>query len=226
MWRAVELVSGRKYDRAQQLPFAVTPGAPLQVKDLMRMLRDHCEGTDLDKSADYTAGNPHRTNIGTICHEGTQYSFVAHLRPGLPAEIAPAIWIAMFHPDVQGYSPWYPSVTAVPPVYSSGDYTFGLRQQLDRSLAGKTKERSAAYTRFVSLNEKVHTNSAVNVPRIRKAWQSFEEEGFRKQAEFEKQFLSRQKADATTTTQMITDQTSARAIEVYENADALARSLD
>jgi dipeptidase len=215
VWRALDLVSGKKYDIKKQLPFAAKPAQRLVPHDLMRVLSDRYEGTDL--------GEPVQ---GTICHDGTMYSFVAQIRSWLPAEIKSVMWVAMCHPDLQAYSAWYPSIRTVPETYGIGDYALGLQEQLDRSIVGHKKEKSPAFTAFVSLDAKVRENSAAYAADIKQAWKSYQEKNIKEQDEFERKIIGLEGQDPREAIKVITDHTAAKATEIFRKADELLKSLD
>lgn len=84
-WGGLRHVSATPVARGDELPFAVVPNRKLGVADLMQILRDHYEGTDLH-AVDASDGDPHAAG-GTICNTGTQTSFIAQLRDDRPGDI-------------------------------------------------------------------------------------------------------------------------------------------
>jgi dipeptidase len=214
MWRGIDLVTDKKFDIARQLPFAVAPVRKITVQDLMRTMQDRYDGTEI----------PEPEQAG-ICHAGTMYSMVAHLRSWLPAEIGPLLWVSFFHPDLQAYSAWYPGITAVPEGFAVGDHQLGLQEQLDRSIVGHKKERPPAYSAFAELDQKARMNAAVNAPHIKKVWRLHQDRLLREQAAFEKRVLSVKPYNATTTLQRITEQSAAGALSTVRKARALIKSL-
>ena len=226
MWRGIELVSGKKYNISRQLPFAVKPAGKLSAQNIMAALRDHYEGPLLDESGVAVSEDLLKASSAGICHDGTQYSLVAHLRSWLPAEIAPVAWVAMYHPDLQAYCAWYPAVTSIPDIYFTTDHIEGLRQHIDNILTGSRSKKSAAYLRFVSLNDKVRSETYEKIKFIKNEWSSFEKENFRAQARFEEEISGVIGKDREKAIREITDYTSAKAIEVYDKADKLIKKLE
>ena len=106
-WRALELLSGKKWPRKSGLPPYFKPDHKIKPQDIFRVLRDHYEGTDLDLTHGYRDGSPYRMNTRPICTYTTQYSFVMELRPGIPIEIGGLIWFAPTRPDSTPYIPLY-----------------------------------------------------------------------------------------------------------------------
>jgi len=106
-WRAMELLSGRKWPRKPGLPPYFKPSRKLSPQDLFRILRDHYEGTELDLSNGYTVGSPNMNRTRPICYRTTKYSFVMELRVNLPGDIGNLIWFSPSRPDESPYIPIY-----------------------------------------------------------------------------------------------------------------------
>ena len=113
-WRGNDLLAAKPQKLGAPLPFSFKPRRSLRLADLFRVLRDHYEGSKHDLSDHYRNGSPNSGKNRTICTESTQYAFVAHLRSGVPADIAHTVWIAGRRPDSNAFSPWYVSMAGVP----------------------------------------------------------------------------------------------------------------
>jgi dipeptidase len=225
MWRGMELLSGRKYDVNGILPFSFKPEKKAVTGDVMKVLRDHYEGTELDKSQHYTKGNPHRVNSGTICSGGSQYSVVAHLRSWLPVEIGTVAWIAPFRPCTQAYTAWYPAMTSLPAIYAKGDYEMALKNHFDpafRSSDGKPH----AFRTFVSLVDSVDKDYGRFIKPVQEVWQTFEKINFRAQDRFEEKVVGIYQKDPRKAIQVLTDYTSRKAVEIYSIADKLSKKIN
>jgi dipeptidase len=225
MWRGAELVSGRKLDDKVEFPFTVTPLKKVAIQDIMGVLRDHYEGTKLDRSFQYTLGNPHQMNEATICADGTQYSFVAHLRNWLPVEIGPIVWIAPYRPDVQTYCPWYPSVSAIPASYSYRDGESALKTLYNPPVAGNNRNNGEAFRMFVSLFKKIDQDYGKLVVPVQNSWKPFEKKVLRKQDKFEKRLLKRYSNDSAKLIELITSHTSKIALEIASKTDQITKTL-
>ncbi len=225
MWRGAQLVSGRNLDSTGEFPFAVTPTKKLTIQDIMLVLRDHYEGTPLDKSLHYTLGNPHQMNEATICAGGTQYSFVAHLRNWLPVEIGPIVWIAPYRPDVQAYCPWYPSVNSIPAIYAYGDSESALKTQMDPPVSANERGNGEAFCTYVSLFKKIDHNYGKFIVPVQNSWKSFESKSFRKQDKFEKRLLKKYSHDAPKLIKLISSHTGKIAVEIANKTDQIYKTL-
>jgi dipeptidase len=215
MWRGIDLLAGGKLDIHKQLPFAFVPGKKLDVQDVMRVMRDHYEGTEIDEPEQ-----------AAICAEGTRYSVVACLRSWLPTELKAVVWLALFRPDLQGYSPWYPAITSVPKIYAAEDHATGLKMHLDPTLTPDKRKKSVAFALFVALDEKARANAASNVPALKQAWKSYDEMSFKQQADFEKKIVDLKGKDKQKAVKLITDQSAAKGNEIYEKAGELLKRLE
>ncbi len=226
MWRGIELVSGTKYNISNQMPFAVKPAGKLTLQDMMAALRDHYDGPLLDESGKSASEEMLIKSSAAICHDGTQYSLVAHLRNGLPSEIANVAWIAMYHPDMQAYCAWYPGVTTIPGIYSTGDDILGLKQHLNNITTGSKSQKSAAYLNFVLLNDKAKSATDEKVAYIKYEWMLFENENFQAQNQFEKKIVEIIRCDPNGAIRKITDYTSSKAVEAYSTAEEMIRNIN
>lgn len=225
MWRGTELLSGRKYDVKGVLPFSFKPENKVSLYDVIKVLRDHYEGTELDKSKKYTEGNPHRVNSGTICSGGSQYGVVAHLRSWLPVEIGTVAWIAPFRPCTQAFSAWYPSMTGIPSMYAKDDFESALKHHFDPAFS-KGDDKRHAFRIFVSLVNEVDKDYGKFILPVQKVWRSLEKANFRDQDRFEEAFLEFYKRDPGKALQVLTDFTSRKAVDIYRKAGKMSNKLN
>lgn len=124
-WSAVNLVATQQYAVDASFPFSFRPKKKVELSDLFVILRNHNEGSEFDKSENYTKGNPHEFGRA-ICSSTTQYGFVAQLRRNLPKEIASVMWLAPFRPCVHPFTQWYYGMNSIPEGYAEGSYRNAL----------------------------------------------------------------------------------------------------
>jgi dipeptidase len=126
---------------ASDYAFSVKADVPLGPEDLMRIQRDHYEGTAFDMTKGPGAGpfgDPQRFDGSTsennmtstelvqgaferaISLFRTSYSFVAQARSGLPALAAARVWFCTYAPHSSSYAPFYVSQTILPDAYTRG----------------------------------------------------------------------------------------------------------
>lgn len=113
-----------------RIPLWIKPDAPLSVKNVMEMMRDHYEGTALDMTKDIGAG-PHQlpyrwrpmtwqVDSVSYCHERaistqqTGFSFVAQSRSTLPDPIGGILWFGVDDTYSTCYMPVYCGIKEVP----------------------------------------------------------------------------------------------------------------
>ncbi len=120
-----------------RLPLWVKPDKKVSVKDVMEMMRDHYEGTELDMTKDIGAGPftlPYRWRGMTwkvdsvnYCHERaistqqTGFSFVAQSRNWLPAPIGGILWFGVDDTYSTCYAPMYCGITNTPECFKVGN---------------------------------------------------------------------------------------------------------
>lgn len=120
-----------------RMPLWIKPDKKLSVQDVMGMMRDHFEGTDLDMTKDLGAGPyalPYRwrgltwevdsveyCNERAISTQQTGFSFVTQSRNWLPNSIGGIIWFGVDDAYSTCYAPMYCGITKVPECYAVGN---------------------------------------------------------------------------------------------------------
>ncbi len=138
----VDYVSGKvKYDdkgfAINKIPLWVKPDSLLKVSDVMRMMRDHFEGTPLDMTEDIGAGPyklPYRSrpldwkvdsvmycNERAVSTQQTGFSFIAQSRSYLPDPIGGIIWFGVDDTYSTCYVPMYCGINQVPSSFAVGN---------------------------------------------------------------------------------------------------------
>lgn len=183
-----------KEARGGVMPVSVKPDRKLAPQDLMKIFRDHYEGSALDESDGYGI-SPHRTERRVICCDATHRTTIVQQRSWLPREIGTLVWRALEPPCTSVFVPWYLGVTKIPEVFQNApvradttskswvDYQFNLpvetwELRLDRS--GSV---------FKLLGNLVDANYKETITTVRKAWDEFEAGVFELQPVIEAKFL-------------------------------------
>ncbi|WP_347841123.1 C69 family dipeptidase [uncultured Draconibacterium sp.] len=120
-----------------RLPLWIKPDKQLNVQDVMGMMRDHFEGTELDMTQDLGAGPyglPYRwrgltweVDSVTYCNERaistqqTGFSFVAQSRSWLPNPIGGILWFGVDDAYSTCYAPMYCGITEIPECFAVGN---------------------------------------------------------------------------------------------------------
>lgn len=125
---------------AEPLPLYIKPDDTLSVADVMALMRDHYQGTELDMTQDVGAGPyklPYRWRPMTweldgqryfheraISTQQTGYSLVAQMRSWLPAPIGGVQWFGVDDTASTVYVPMYAGITEVPRSFAVGTGSF------------------------------------------------------------------------------------------------------
>ena len=125
------------FNLKNRMPLWAKPKKKLTVRDVMELMRDHFEGTDMDMTKDVGAGPfhcPYRWrplvwkvddkeyfNERAVSTQQTGFSFVAQMRGWLPREIGGIIWFGVDDTYSTVYTPVYTSITKVPHTYAVGN---------------------------------------------------------------------------------------------------------
>jgi dipeptidase len=120
-----------------RMPLWIKPDKKLSVQDVMGMMRDHYENTELDMTNDIGAGPfqlPYRWRSMTwqvdsveYCHERaistqqTGFSFVSQSRNWLPDPIGGILWFGMDDTYSTCYAPMYCGITEIPESFRVGN---------------------------------------------------------------------------------------------------------
>lgn len=122
---------------SNRLPLWVKPDKKLTVKDVMGMMRDHFEGTELDMTKDLGAGPyklPYRwrnltwkvdsteyCNERAVSTQQTGFSFVAQSRSWLPDPVGGILWFGVDDTYSTCYAPMYCGITEIPECFRVGN---------------------------------------------------------------------------------------------------------
>ncbi len=210
-WVAINLLAAKHYAFNARLPFAFKGKAPITVQDLMDVLRNHYEGTELEMNPSYNHGNPHKNVIMRICSQTNRYGLVAQLRSWLPPEIGDVLWVAPRRPCVQPFVPWYSGITKIPDAYTTKDYQTALKIHFDPQTRVREYVPQQAYWSFTHFAARIDSNYAQDIPAIRAYKRRFQQAEFASQKKFENEVLKEFKKNRTEALRMLTDYTKERA---------------
>ncbi|MBK6965645.1 MAG: C69 family dipeptidase [Bacteroidales bacterium] len=135
MGKYVEYAKG--HDLKNRMPLWIKPDKKLSVQDVMDMMRDYYQGTEMDMTKDIGAG-PYQSivrwrpmtwkvdgesyfNERAISTQQTGFSFVAQSRGWLPDPIGGILWFGVDDTYSTVYVPMYCGITAVPETYAVGN---------------------------------------------------------------------------------------------------------
>ena len=122
---------------AERLPLWIKPDHKIDVREAMKLMRDHYEGTAMDMSQDLGAGPfncPYRwrpmgfeVDGHTYVHERatstqqTGFSFVAQCRSWLPSKVGGILWFGVDDTYSTVYTPMYCGITEIPLCFRQGN---------------------------------------------------------------------------------------------------------
>lgn len=135
MGKYLEYAKGN--DLKNRMPLWIKPDRKLSVQDVMGMMRDYYQGTDMDMTKDIGAG-PYQSivrwrpmtweidgesyfNERAISTQQTGFSFVAQSRSWLPDPVGGIHWFGVDDTYSTVYVPMYCGITAVPESYAVGN---------------------------------------------------------------------------------------------------------
>ena len=128
---------------AKPMPLWIKPDKKLSVRDVMELMRDHFEGTDLDMTKDIGSGPyclPYRWrpltwkvnkddkqsyfNERAVSTQQTGFSFVSQSRSFLPGPIGGVLWFGVDDTFSTVYVPMYCGIQEVPKSFAVGTGDF------------------------------------------------------------------------------------------------------
>lgn len=133
MEKYISYIRGENLER---MPLYIKPDRKLSVHDVMLLMRDHYQGTELDMTKGIAAGTyamPYRWRPLVWDYEGVQYfnerpistpqtgfSFISQSRSHLPSEVGGVLWFGVDDSYMTVYIPMYSSITKVPYNFKKG----------------------------------------------------------------------------------------------------------
>lgn len=133
MDKYISYIRGESLER---MPLYIKPDKKLSVHDVMNLMRDHYQGTELDMTKGIAAGpynmpyrwrplvwkydNADYFNERPISTPQTGFSFVSQARSYMPREVGGVLWFGVDDTYFTVYTPMYASMTRVPYNFSHG----------------------------------------------------------------------------------------------------------
>jgi dipeptidase len=146
-----------------RLPLWVEVNRKLMVQDVMNMMRDYYQGTDLDMTKDFGAGPNHVIirwrpltwkvdgvtyfNERAISTQQTGFSFIAQSRSWLPDPVGGILWFGVDDTYSTVYTPMYCGMQGVPPSYAVGKGAM-MKFDPDAAFWVFNQVSNFAYTRY------------------------------------------------------------------------------
>ncbi len=222
IWRGISILNPTlkldPYEPTKEYPMFVKPAKPITVGDMLNLLKDTYQGTELDeyytqdaayptvidgKSGTYRlspAWNKSR-NIG--CPQ-TITSWVTQSRSWLPNEVGGVFWAGMAACATSPHIPWYCQNTRTPKEYQTAN-------------AGTTSEymENSAYWLYENITNMVNLFFQANSPLVLPVWAAFDNRNFERQTEIEKIALAYAKQEPAKAIAFLTDYSNGIATDAY-----------
>ncbi len=212
--------------RTGVLPPAVRPDHKLTVGEVMKIFRDHYEGTVLDSTEGYRI-SPHRSPVRPICCDASHRTTIIQQRSWLPPEIGTIVWRALEPPCTTVFVPWYLGVTRIPAPFRAApfraDTTLMARVDFHFDMPEETWRpslESSGYL-FKLLGNLIDGDYAKTIQFLRNVWDEFEAEEFAMQPAAEETALKLYKKDKTLALEFLTLYSNALAQKSLETARSL-----
>jgi len=166
------------HDLKNRMPLWVKPDKKLSVQDVMGMMRDYYQGTELDMTKDIGAG-PYKSIVRwrpmtwkvdgvdyfherAISTQQTGFSFVAQSRSWLPDPIGGILWFGVDDTYSTVYVPMYCSMTETPHAFAVGNGNM------------MTFSPDAAFWVFNQVSNLAYTRYSDMIPEIQKVQSALE----------------------------------------------------
>ena len=186
-WSAINILSQIQYEISDEFPFSFQPKDKVTIQNLMDILKNHYEDTELE---DTTLTQPHKHDILPICRQDTQYGFVAQLRNWLPHDIGSVLWIAPRRPCTQVFMPWYSGISKIPEGYSIGNYSSALKNHFNKYNDIKSETSTHKFWNYANQAEEIDKNYYDLIPSVKNTQKMVQQEIFDKYNNFDKNIIN------------------------------------
>jgi len=173
-WAGLNLLSTKKYGLNDNFPFAFKPSKKIQLQDIMTVLSNHYEGTDLETSHTVRK-NPHQNTINRICNSGTKFSVVVELHNTYPENNTNVIWFAPFNPCINPYIPIACSIDSFPSVYHNRSAEEAPAMHFDKKQNIFEANPNSAYSKFFKHNEAINEDYWNKIDSVQQEKVKFEQ---------------------------------------------------
>jgi len=212
-----------------RMPLWVKPDVKLSVHDVMELMRDYYQGTDLDMTKDVGAGpyscivrwrpltwkvdGKEYLNERAISTQQTGFSFVAQSRASLPDPVGGIIWFGVDDTYSTVYTPMYCGITKVPNCFAEGN--------------GSIMEFSetSAFWIFNQVSNFAYTRYSNMIPDIQKVQKELENKYITNVLEVDKKAAEVYKTDKTKALAIVTDYSTAQGQNTFETWKKLYHNL-
>jgi dipeptidase len=203
-WAAVNLLAKEKVEMGNNFAWSFVPKKKLSPADLMKVLSNHYEGTDLDDTENYKLRNPHELKPHGVCASHNQYGFVAQLRSFMPAPIGNVMWLAPRRPCINAFTPWYIGITYIPEGYASRSFEEALNNHFEAPEKPCADGGNYIYCDYASFCEQMDKQYDRHIVSVRAKVEAFQKSLFEQQKAFEEKAMAVWKKDPQRAAIMLT----------------------
>jgi dipeptidase len=212
-----------------RMPLWIKPDKKLNVKDVISLMRDHFEGTEMDLSKGFGAGAyscPYRWrpltweldsieyfNERSISTQQTGFSFISQSRDFLPNEIGGLLWFGVDDTYSTCYVPMYTGINCAPKPFAVGTGSF------------HNFSWESAFWVFNFVSNYAYSRYSDMIKDIQKVQQNFENNFIANQAIIEKIALEIYKINKDYGKDYLTDYSTKQALAVTEAYKKLGEFL-
>jgi dipeptidase len=204
-WISINALSEKQYGIKDNLPFSFVPKKKVGLEDIFQVLRNHYEGTELDKTDGYNKGNPHQQGAMSVCSSTNQYGFVAQLRSWLPVEFGTVLWIAPRRPCTEAFVPVYSGILSIPNNFAVTDFRNGLKTHFEEIENFEQYSKGQEYLGFGEKAARIDENYGELIPQIKQSTDLFEKELLSGQPAFEKKIMNAYNKEPEQAKEMLTE---------------------
>ena len=203
-WSGLKHVATDPIPLDQELPFSVKPEQKLDVKQVMQVLRDHFEETDLYHYSHKT-GSPHKGGFHSICNSTTQTSFVAQLRGNMPSDIGIVYWVCLGPPCTSFFIPYHFGITKFPDGFYTAEEMPSMESYQQRVESPFEADMSQAYFTFSNFRYKMDNSYRDKIGRFEGELEEFEKNALTLQKTVEQSALNLYTLDKTKAKEVLTN---------------------
>jgi len=217
-WSGLCQIASISFPLGQKLPFSVRPEKKLDVQEVMEILRDHYEGTQLFQSSPET-GSPHENSVNTICNPTTQTSFVVQLRADMPLDIGICYWVCLGPPCTSVFLPFHFGITRFPEGFSFEGETPSFDSYFEEAGSVFEVDMSCAFLTFWRFHNRVEDEYGKVIPKLKVEFDDFEKRALTMQKPVEKSALKLYPEDKATALETLTKYSDGLYLEALETLE-------
>jgi len=202
------ILAGKEFKYRGRIPFSFKPMQKVGLKDFMKVLHNHYEGTQFEMNPELDNGNPHKNIVKRICSISTQYGTIAQLRSWLPAEIGSVLWTAQRRPCTQPFIPWYLGIKEIPAGHSRGDFKDALETHFSGPEDIRSISKDHSFWKYADFAAKTDADYSKLIDAVKESKATLQQKLFSEQKGFEEEVLKIYKKDPAQAGKMLTEYTA------------------